>query len=33
MSQEHAEEDDHAELRERVRELIDEDRELYDALA
>jgi hypothetical protein len=33
MSQEQAEEDDHSELRERVRELIDEDRELYDALA
>lgn len=33
MSQEQAERDDEAALRKRVRELIDEDRELYDALA
>ena len=33
MSQEQAEQDDEAALRKRVRELIDEDRELYDALA
>lgn len=33
MSQEQAEQDDEAELRKRVRELIDEERELYDSLA
>lgn len=33
MSQEQADTDDYADLRKRVRELIDENRELYDSLA
>lgn len=33
MSQEQADKDDYADLRKRVRELIDENRELYDLLA
>lgn len=33
MSQETNEQEDHSELRARVREIIDEQRELFDALA
>jgi hypothetical protein len=33
MSQEQAEKDEHAELRARVRQIIEEDRELFDELA